>query len=183
MNNIIIVGEIKKPLREYYRYNNEIFYYTELESIRASGAVDTLPLIISEIVVGGVAAGDIVEVVGEVRTRNNNGKVEVFIFAQSIAGTLASDTNEVVLSGNICKPPIYRVTPLGREITDIILAVHRLYGTDFIPCIAWGKYAKYSSHFKVGDRVDLRGRFQSREHRKGVSYEVSVITIRGNGGS
>lgn len=178
MNIINIIGKIKINYREYYKYSSELFYYTELECMRSSGVIDTLPLVISQYMVGESRAGDIVEVVGEVRSRNNNGKVEIFIFAQELKVHINTDINEGLLTGNVCKLPTYRVTPLGREITDIILAVQRLHGTDFIPCITWGRTAKYSSRFTVGDRIEVIGRLQSREHRKGVAYEVSVNQIK-----
>lgn len=154
-----------------------------LESVRTSGNIDTLPLVSSENVADleKINVGDVIEVVGEVRTRNDNGKVRVFIFSSDInINVNGSNTNEVVCDGYVCKPLIYRTTPFGREITDLIIASPRRYGTDFLPCVSWGRMAKYARSFNVGDKVSFIGRFQSREYNKGVAYEISIIKISNN---
>lgn len=124
MNNIKILGIVKNTFKFLYEYENERFYICYLESVRTSGNIDTLPLVSSENVADleKINVGDVIEVVGEVRTRNDNGKVRVFIFSSDInINVNGSDTNEVVCDGYVCKPPIYRTTPFGREITDLII--------------------------------------------------------------
>ena len=112
----------------------------------------------------------------------------VTLFVQSMAETQENDTmNKVTLVGVLCKPPIYRSTPFGREICDMMLAVNRAFGkSDYIPCIAWGRNAQYASRFQVGDRIRLTGRLQSREYQKLMengeymtrnAYEVSAFTL------
>ena len=96
-------------------------------------------------------------------------------------------SNQIFLDGYVCKEPIYRKTPLGREIADILLAVNRPYGkSDYIPCISWGRNARYANHFRVGERCRIWGRIQSREYMKKISeeqaekrvaYEVSVSKL------
>ena len=112
----------------------------------------------------------------------------VTLFVQSLAPSPDNDTlNRVTLTGALCKPPVYRSTPFGREICDMMLAVNRAFGkSDYIPCIAWGRNAQYASRFSVGDRVRLTGRLQSREYQKLLengeyllrnAYEVSCFTL------
>ena len=97
-----------------------------------------------------------------------------------------SGENEITLNGFLCKPPVYRRTPLGRQITDLLLAVNRAYGkTDYIPCVAWGRNAKVSAGFKVGDQIQVSGRIQRREYDKKtadgvvkkIAYEVSISKL------
>ena len=131
-------------------------------------------------------------VTGQVRSYNKvvdgAGRLMVTLFAQSLALSPDNDTlNRVTLTGALCKPPIYRSTPFGREICDMMLAVNRAFGkSDYIPCIAWGRNAQYASRFSVGDRVRLTGRLQSREYQKLLengeyllrnAYEVSCFTL------
>ena len=112
----------------------------------------------------------------------------VTLFAQNISDAQENDTlNRVTLTGALCKPPIYRSTPFGREICDMMLAVNRAFGkSDYIPCIAWGRNAQYAARFGVGDRISLTGRLQSREYQKLLengeymtrnAYEVSAFTL------
>lgn len=179
MNNIKIIGIVKDRFKFLYEYENERFYLSYLESLRTSGNIDTLPLVSSENITDleKIKVGDVIEVIGEIRTRNDNGKVRVFIFSSDINKTGESEVNKVVCDGYVCKPPIYRTTPFGREITDLIIASPRRYGTDFLPCVSWGRMAKYARSFNVGDKVNFTGRFQSREYSKGVAYEISIIKI------
>ena len=104
-------------------------------------------------------------------------KVRVFIFAQDMLKAELEDVNEVRVKGHLCKEPTYRTTPLGREISDMIVAVNRRHGSDYIPCIAWGRYARKSSRFTVGEIVEIVGRLQSRDYGKGVAYELSISEI------
>ena len=122
-----------------------------------------------------------------------SGRLMVTLFVQSMSETRENDTmNKVSLVGVLCKPPIYRSTPFGREICDMMLAVNRAFGkSDYIPCIAWGRNAQYASRFGVGDRVRLTGRLQSREYQKLLengeymvrnAYEVSAFTLEAANG-
>lgn len=185
MNTIRIIGRLKQDFKYCYDYRGEWFYSSYLESKRTSGATDLLPIVISELVtsLNEYRAGDVVEILGEVRTRNDNGRVRVFIFVNDIYLTTAGDSNSVNLDGHICKDTVYRLTPLGREITDIILAVNRRHGTDYIPCVAWGRAARMTERLNTGDFIQLSGRLQSREYNKGVAYEVSIIKITADRGS
>ena len=131
-----------------------------------------------------------------IRDRYNNysgvgSKLILTLFAQNITyiedNLLTENPNFIHLNGYICKPTVYRTTPFGREITDIILAVNRAYGkSDYIPCILWGRNAKFASYLNIGDNVDITGRIQSREYQKKLSddeiitktaYEISVSKI------
>lgn len=173
---------------------NEPFYMGTLLVKRLSGALDRLPVTVP----GKLTALDDLEpsallmVTGQVRSYNKvvdgSGRLMVTLFAQSITVTGENDTlNKVAISGALCRPPVYRSTPFGREICDMMLAVNRAFGkSDYIPCIAWGRNAQYASRFGVGDRLRLTGRLQSREYQKlmengeylqRTAYEVSAFTL------
>lgn len=140
--------------------------------------------------------GDEIEITGQYRSYNNytgvGNKLILTLFAQDVKSeeqiTSSENPNKIYLNGFICKPPIYRTTPFGREITDIILAVNRAYGkSDYIPCITWGRNAKYASSLNVGDNIEIWGRIQSREYQKKLSeedvqtkiaYEISVSKLQ-----
>lgn len=182
MNRVRIIGSIKEEFKLLYEYKRERFYVNYIECERKSGILDVLPLVISEAVtdLNQFKKGDTVEVAGEVRSRNDeHRRLKVYLFVRDMYESSEPDSNRVELSGHICKPPVYRMTPLGREITDIILAVNRRHGADFIPVIVWGRAARVSEQLQVGDKVEVIGRLQSREHNKGVSYEISAIEISG----
>ena len=140
--------------------------------------------------------GQLLLATGQVRSYNKvvegSGRLMVTLFVQNLSPTVENDTmNKVNLVGVLCKPPIYRSTPFGREICDMMLAVNRAFGkSDYIPCIAWGRNAQYASRFHVGDRVRLSGRLQSREYQKLLengeymvrnAYEVSAFTLEAAG--
>ena len=137
-----------------------------------------------------LAPGDRVEVQGEVRSFNNRtgpgSRLVITLFARSLSPTRAEPANCLELSGVLCKPPILRRTPLGREICDLMLAVNRKYGrADYLPCIAWGTLAQRCGGLHVGDGVKLEGRLQSRSYQKVVdgvtqdrtAFEVSVMHL------
>ena len=170
----------------------------DLEVNRLSGHVDVMPLMISERLVDVTEnyQGCTVEAIGQFRSYNRHEgsrkRLVLSIFVQEIhfmeEFTDYTKTNQIFLEGYICKTPIYRKTPLGREIADILLAVNRPYGkSDYIPCIAWGRNARYASNFQVGTRACIWGRVQSREYTKKISesecekrvaYEVSVQCLK-----
>jgi primosomal replication protein N len=192
-NRIIAVGRLDGELELSHEVMNEPFYTGTLLVKRLSGAVDRLPVTIPGKLMGLLPAeSSQLMVTGQVRSYNKvvdgAGRLMVTLFAQSLALSPDNDTlNRVTLTGALCKPPIYRSTPFGREICDMMLAVNRAFGkSDYIPCIAWGRNAQYASRFSVGDRVRLTGRLQSREYQKLLengeyllrnAYEVSCFTL------
>ena len=193
-NRIIAVGCLEGELELSHEVMNEPFYTGTLLVKRLSGAVDRLPVTIPGKLLGVLpqARDRQLMVTGQVRSYNKVvdgvGRLMVTLFAQSIVESGDNDTlNKVSLVGALCKPPIYRSTPFGREICDMMLAVNRAFGkSDYIPCIAWGRNAQYASRFNVGDRVRLTGRLQSREYQKLLengeymarnAYEVSCFTL------
>ena len=167
---------------EYYRFS--------LLSRRLSGAVDRVPVILAQNQLALLpGAGKRVRVRGEMRSFNNRSgsgsRLQLFVFAQELmsAEEESEDQNEITLTGTVCKEPVWRKTPMGREICDIMLAVGRRYGrTDYIPCIAWGRNAGTAAEMERGADVSLVGRFQSRDYLKQLdhgretrtAYEVSV---------
>ena len=198
-NEATAIGKaITEPIFSHNHFD-ENFYNLEIEVPRLSENSDTINVIISEKLydIDSIEIGDIYEIHGQFRSYNNysgNGnKLVLVLFAKEIALREKSvfledlQPNYIHLNGYICKEPVYRTTPFGREITDLLVAVNRSYGkSDYIPCIAWGRNAKYSSKLKVGDNVDIRGRMQSREYQKKLedgetvtkkAFEVSVSKI------
>lgn len=193
-NRIVAVGRLEGELELSHEVMNEPFYTGTLLVKRLSGTVDRLPVTIPGKLMALLPqeAGSQVLMTGQVRSYNKvidgAGRLMVTLFAQSIALSPDNDTlNKVSLTGALCKPPIYRSTPFGREICDMMLAVNRAFGkSDYIPCIAWGRNAQYASRFAVGDSVRLTGRLQSREYQKLLengeylsrnAYEVSCFTL------
>ncbi len=169
----------------------EKFYYATLSVPRLSGAEDLLPVTISERLMEGIRleVGSPLRFEGQLRSYNKviegAGRLLITGFAQRLLDPDTDENpNQVQLTGALCKPPSYRTTPFGREIADLMLAVNRAYGkSDYIPCITWGRTARFASHLKVGDKVTLLGRFQSRAYQKQLAdgtvlnktaYEVSV---------
>ena len=193
-NKIIAVGSLEGDLQLSHEVMNEPFYTGTLLVKRLSGTVDRLPVTIPGKLMGLLPADGEAQmmVTGQVRSYNKvvdgSGRLMVTLFAQSLSETRDNDTlNRVALTGALCKPPIYRSTPFGREICDMMLAVNRAFGkSDYIPCIAWGRNAQYASRFHVGDHIRLTGRLQSREYQKLLesgeylsrnAYEVSCFTL------
>ncbi len=192
-NRIVAVGRLEGGLELSHEVMNEPFYTGTLLVKRLSGAVDRLPVTIPGKLMGLLPQEDSqLMLTGQVRSYNKvvegAGRLMVTLFAQSIAPSPDNETlNRVSLTGALCKPPVYRSTPFGREICDMMLAVNRAFGkSDYIPCIAWGRNAQYASRFGVGDRVRLTGRLQSREYQKLLesgeylsrnAYEVSCFTL------
>jgi len=193
-NRITAAGRLEGTLELSHEVMNEPFYSGTLVVKRLSGAADRLPITIPGklLAVSEIDGDRLLLVQGQVRSYNKvvdgSGRLMVTLFAQSMTETVENDTlNKTTLTGALCKPPIYRSTPFGREICDMMIAVNRAFGkSDYIPCIAWGRNAQYASHFKVGDRVKVTGRLQSREYQKLTesgeyivrnAYEVSVFTL------
>lgn len=167
------------------------FYRFALEVPRLSGAVDVLPVIAAQDVLDGMDlfSGDQIEVTGQIRSFNSKAqqghKLILSVYAEALTTAEGEPENRVQLCGALCKPPVYRRTPLGREICDVMLAVNRLYHrTDYLPCILWGRTAQELSQLPIGARIHLNGRLQSRDYikvlpdgnEKRTAYEVSVTT-------
>lgn len=196
-NQVMIMGEIKSDFSYSHEIFGEGFYMVEVEVARLSDSADIIPLMVSErlIDVEEDYKGQKILVNGQFRSYNRHeerkNRLILSVFAREIEfideiGENAK-TNQIFLDGYICKEPIYRKTPLGREIADLLLAVNRPYGkSDYIPCICWGRNARYASNFEVGSRCAVWGRIQSREYMKKLSeeeaekriaYEVSVSKL------
>ena len=166
------------------------FYRFTLSVLRLSGQADKLPVIVPKALLDAVpvAAGDTVTVIGQLRSFNNKSgqgsRLVISVFAHQLTFGGESPFNQIQLSGVLCKTPVPRRTPLGREICDIILAVNRRYGrADYLPCIAWGVIAQQTAILPVGSRLTVEGRVQSRVYTKNengvlterTAYEVSIM--------
>ena len=196
-NNVELVGEIVSDFRFSHEVYGEGFFFVDVAVKRLSEAVDYLPLLISErlINVNADYIGQTICVMGQFRSFNRHEEkknrlvLSVFVREFELLDDVPEEliTNQIFLDGYICQEPIYRKTPLGREIADLLIAVNRSYGkSDYIPCICWGRNAKFASKFEIGKRVQILGRIQSREYvkkisetetEKRVAYEVSVSEI------
>ena len=201
-NNITLTGVVEREPIFSHEAFGEGYYIFMLKCSRTSGNKDTLPVMISDRLtdIREIKVGQVVTVSGQIRSFNRHiddvkSKLILSVFARELE-ILAQDATElpfeenintVILDGYICKPPIYRCTPKGREIADILVAVNRPYGkSDYIPCIAWGRNARFAGGLEVGEHIQIQGRFQSREYTKKISdneietrvaYEVSVSRI------
>ena len=215
-NNVVtLVGTITDDLQFSHKTYNESFYKTFISIERLNKDVhDVIPLTISErlIDVNSIGEGTRVKISGQFRSFNKFNKEKqkkslvLFVFVKDIINISAiesqeddwspeqaalvrecsKDRNEIILDGFICKPPVYRKTPLGREITDLLVAVNRYKKSYYIPCIAWGRNARFFSDTEVGTELNITGRIQSRTYRKKIGdnqfadpvvvYEVSIIS-------
>ena len=193
-NRVFLKGEIVTEARYSHEFYGEGFYEMEVLVKRLSGQADLLPVTISERLIekNKLVVGATISAIGQFRSYNKlidgKSKLMLTVFIREIVNAeKAKNPNNIVLSGYICKPPIYRKTPLGREIADLLIAVNRPYGkSDYIPCICWGRNARFASGFEVGGRTQVWGRIQSREYmkkldeiesEKRVAYEVSVSKL------
>lgn len=195
-NNAELLGTVRSELTESHKSYGETFYHFVLGIERKSGYVDEIQIIVSERLIWKeeVCPGVRVRVLGQIRTYNEMGegrnKLNVTVFAREFSlceDVGGGDENKIFLSGFLCKKPVLRMSPLGREICDLMLAVNRMYNkSDYIPCIAWGRNAGYAGGLDVGSRLTVIGRIQSREYRKKdeegsvtvkVAYEVSILKI------
>ena len=196
-NQVVIAGEIVSGFTFSHEVYGEGFYMVEVAVNRLSNYADYIPVMVSErlIDVTGNYEGQYICVVGQFRSYNRHeekkNRLVLSVFARELE-ILDSDydedaANQIFLDGYICKEAIYRKTPLGREIADLLVAVNRSYGkSDYIPCICWGRNARFASTFEVGTHVQIWGRIQSRDYVKKISetqveqrtaYEVSVSKI------
>ncbi len=199
-NMVKLVGKIASEKSFSHELYGESFYSFDLEVSRLSDSMDLLPIMISErlIVEDDVNVGEYVIIEGQLRSYNryvnNSNRLILTIFAKEFymineveLEESLRKPNEIYLDGYICKDPIYRTTPFGREITDILMAVNRAYNkSDYIPCIAWGRNARFCEKMVIGDHIKLWGRIQSREYQKRLpsgetetrmAFEVSVSKL------
>ena len=199
-NRVCIIGEIVSEFTFSHEVFGEGFYIANVSVNRLSDMVDVIPLMISERLIDVTKdyRGMKIEVAGQFRSYNRHegtkNKLVLSIFVRELRfleddemPEEQSKSNQIFLDGYVCKPPIYRKTPLGREIADVLVAVNRPYGkSDYIPCIAWGRNARFAGGLEVGSHLQVSGRVQSREYTKKigeeeverrVAYEVSVSKI------
>lgn len=193
-NQVTIMGEVISPFTFSHEVFGEGFYMVDVQVRRLSNSVDQIPVMISERLLDVTQdyTGEFLKVSGQFRSYNRHdeqkNRLVLSVFAREVSFIPeeldGAKTNSILLDGYICKLPVYRKTPLGREIADLLLAVNRPYGkSDYIPCICWGRNARFASSFEVGEHVQILGRIQSREYVKRLSetdtqkrtaYEVSV---------
>lgn len=191
-NKIYLEGEVRSEMEFSHEMYGEGFYSFYLEVPRLSDSKDVLNITVSERLLGGldIKIGSQVIVEGQLRSYNKfvegSNRLILTVFARNIEPCLerSKNPNQIYLDGFICKQPVYRTTPFGREIADILLAVNRAYNkSDYIPTIAWGRNSRFCQSLQVGDNIRVWGRLQSREYQKKVSdsdvirkiaYEVSI---------
>jgi len=191
-NKIYLEGKVISGLDFSHEMYGEGFYTFLLEVIRLSDSVDVLNITVSERLIANMnlSIGSEIVIDGQLRSYNKfvdgGNKLILTVFARNIEPCIerSKNPNEIFLDGYICKEPVYRTTPFGREISDVLLAVNRAYNkSDYIPTIAWGRNSRFCQSLEVGDNIRVWGRLQSREYQKKVgetevvkkiAYEVSV---------
>ena len=196
-NKVSVIGEVVSEFTFSHEVFGEGFYMVEVKVKRLSNSEDRIPLMISERLIDVTRdyTGEYIMVNGQFRSYNRHeeqkNRLVLSVFVRELEfideELDGAKTNSIFLDGYICKLPVYRKTPLGREIADILIAVNRPYGkSDYIPCIAWGRNARFASTIEVGGHLQVQGRVQSREYtkkineeetEKRVAYEVSVSKI------
>ena len=185
-NNGTISGKIATDPVLNHRFRGENFYYFEVESTRLSGTKDVVPVTVSEHLLKemDLGIGKRVKITGQFRSYNlregDKSKLILRLFANEICADdrTEGDVNYITLTGWICKPVILRETPLKREISDILLAVHRPCGkSDYIPCICWGRNARYASTLDVGTQINVHGRIQSRIYQKRINDTLTEVRV------
>lgn len=201
-NHLVLVGKVSSEKTFSHEIYGEKFYMFDLEVPRLSKAIDVIPITVSERLLTNIEieVGTKLAIEGQFRSynsyENEKNRLILTVFAKDIAVVEDEETeeeeknvvsNEVTLIGYVCKKPIYRQTPFDREIADVLLAVNRAYNkSDYIPCIAWGRNARFCQNIEVGTEVKILGRVQSRKYEKKfedgtsetrVAYEVSVSSM------
>ena len=193
-NKVFISGEIVSEAEFSHEVYGEGFYEMNVLVKRLSGQGDVLPVTVSERLIADkdLKTGSVINALGQFRSYNKlvdgKSKLMLTVFVREILDDApVKNPNSIVLSGYICKPPIYRTTPFNREIADILIAVNRSYNkSDYIPCIAWGRNARFAKNLEVGEKIAIAGRIQSREYQKRISdeelkimtaYEVSISKL------
>lgn len=189
-NEVILEGiPLDKPNWSHENHGTQ-FYRFFLEVPRLSGTSDTLPVLVTESLLPQIHAGIPLRLLGQLRSFNNRSgvgnKLVLTVFAQEIRPPENAPCNQITLTGSLCKEPVFRRTPLGRSICDLMLAVSRRYGrADYLPVIAWGQLAMQARTLQIGDEVTLEGRVQSRIYQKvtadgvqeRIAYEVSMMHL------
>ena len=187
-NRVFLAGTVESDLEFSHMIYGEKFYLFKLKTERLSESCDIINITISERFFSDIRPeiGDKVKIQGQFRSYNNfssvGNRLILTVFVKEIEPVYDFDViknpNRIFLNGFICKPPVYRTTPFKREIADILLAVNRSYNkSDYIPCIAWGRNAKYAAALSVGTNLHIWGRIQSREYQKKINdYEVETKT-------
>jgi len=194
-NKVYLQGKVLSKPEFSHEVLNEGFYNLDLEIPRLSGQTDIIPVTISERLLVGKAfeIGEEIAIKGQFRSynklENEKSKLVLTVFARELCEPNSENNPNIVeIFGYICKPPIYRTTPFNREITDMLMAVNRSYNkSDYIPCITWGRNARFVGELKVGTKLEIVGRIQSREYLKKVegenqplkkvAYEISVSKV------
>ena len=197
-NQVTIAGEVVSEFTFSHEVYGEHFYIVNIAVCRLSNSYDVIPVMVSERLIDVTSdyRGCVLQVSGQFRSYNrheeNRNRLVLSVFAREAVLASQEDEDEqnpnhIFLDGYVCKEPVYRKTPLGREIADVLLAVNRPYGkSDYIPCICWGRNARFADKFEVGSHIQIWGRIQSREYQKKiaedqyekrVAYEVSVSKL------
>ncbi len=193
-NKVFISGEIVTEAEFSHEVYGEGFYEMNVLVKRLSGQGDVLPVTVSERLIADkdLKVGVTINALGQFRSYNKlvdgKSKLMLTVFVRELLDfTPIKNPNSIVLTGYICKPPVYRTTPFNREIADILIAVNRSYNkSDYIPCIAWGRNARFAKNLAVGEKIALAGRIQSREYQKRIAdddirvmtaYEVSISKL------
>ena len=196
-NQVTIIGEVASEFTFSHEVFGEGFYMVDVLVKRLSNSDDRIPLMISERLIDVTQdyTGEYIMATGQFRSYNQHeekkNRLVLSVFVREVSFVEeeldGAKTNTILLDGYICKRPIYRKTPLGREIADLLLAVNRPYGkSDYLPCICGGRNARFASGFEVGEHVQVLGRIQSREYvkklsetetEKRIAYEVSVSKL------
>ena len=190
-NHIDLIGSLASAPQFSHDNHGRRFFSFFLEVERLSATIDRLPVLASEQLLRAttVQEGDSLHITGQIRSFNSRTpgrhRLIISVLAEQMSVCSEPHDNLTALTGVICKEPVYRRTPLGREICDVMLAVNRPYRrADYIPCILWGRTAQEAAAFPVGTTLTLTGRLQSRDYLKllgseseqRTAYEVSVIT-------
>lgn len=185
-NEVQLTGYVDSDLTFSHEIYGEGFYSFVIKAPRLSDTSDQINATISERLLNDISLsrGDVVTLSGQFRSYNNysgtGNKLVLTVFVRDISHIDENEidgknSNYIYLNGYICKPPVYRVTPFGREITDLLIAVNRAYNkSDYIPCIAWGRNARFSSNLETGENIKIWGRIQSREYQKKISEDESI---------
>lgn len=191
INTITLRGSLQELPRFSHENHGRKFYRFVLEVPRLSGAIDLLPVIALEEIVDAIdpSAGEMLTVTGQIRSHNQRidgvRRLIIFVFAATITTEDGEPINDVILEGPLCKDPVFRRTPLGREICDAMLAVPRAFRrADYLPCILWGRTAQEIAECRTRDRIRIYGRLQSRIYTKltedgpleRTAYEISALT-------
>lgn len=195
-NQATVKGMIDSDFTFSHQIYGEGFYFIDVLVKRRSDIADRIPVMISDhmIDVETSQKGKYIEIQGQFRSYNrlinNRSRLILSVYARKVRLAATEDAleNQIMLDGYLCRPPVFRITPTGKEITDFMIAINRSCGkTDYIPCICWGKNARYAARMVVGGRLTVEGRIQSRNYLKKnnlnemitkTTYEVSVSRLQ-----